>query len=56
MEDLTEVITAASFHPQSCNLLMYSSSRGAIRMHDLRENSTADRHCKRDLLNSVDFN
>jgi serine/threonine-protein phosphatase 2A regulatory subunit B len=46
MEDLTEVITAASFHPVSCNLLMYSSSRGTIRMHDLRENSTADRHCK----------
>lgn len=27
MEELTEVITAAEFHPQSCNYLMYSSSK-----------------------------
>eukprot|EP00475_Leptophrys_vorax_P036358 TRINITY_DN6132_c0_g1_i2.p1 TRINITY_DN6132_c0_g1~~TRINITY_DN6132_c0_g1_i2.p1 ORF type:complete len:312 (+),score=77.17 TRINITY_DN6132_c0_g1_i2:495-1430(+) len=43
MEDLTEVITAASFHPTSCNLLMYSSSRGSIRLYDLRDNATAER-------------
>jgi serine/threonine-protein phosphatase 2A regulatory subunit B len=43
MEDLTEVITSASFHPTSCNLLMYSSSRGSIRLYDLRYNATAER-------------
>ncbi|CAI6468486.1 CLL_HP2_G0015740.mRNA.1.CDS.1 [Saccharomyces cerevisiae] len=27
MEELTEVITSAEFHPQECNLFMYSSSK-----------------------------
>ncbi|KVH98928.1 Protein phosphatase 2A, regulatory subunit PR55 [Cynara cardunculus var. scolymus] len=31
MDDLTEVITSAEFHPLHCNLLAYSSSRG---LHD----------------------
>ncbi|CAF1651102.1 unnamed protein product, partial [Adineta ricciae] len=30
MEDLTEVITGAEFHPRECNLFVYSSSRGII--------------------------
>lgn len=46
MEDLTEVITKASFHPTSCNLLVYSSSRGSLRLIDLRENALADRCSK----------
>ena len=29
MEELTEVITAACFHPSECNILVYSSSKGA---------------------------
>ncbi|KAJ7934709.1 WD40-repeat-containing domain protein [Mycena leptocephala] len=37
MEELTEVITTASFHPTQCNLFMYASSKAAIRMGDLRE-------------------
>ena len=36
MEELTEVITAVQFHPQHCNILIYSSSRGAIKVCDTR--------------------
>lgn len=46
MEDLSEVITAAEFHPQHCNYLAYSSSKGTIRLTDLRQNSVCDSHCK----------
>ena len=31
MEELTEVITAAVFHPIKCNEFVYSSSKGSIR-------------------------
>ena len=30
MEELTEVITAAEFHPMQCNVFMYSSSKSNI--------------------------
>ncbi|KAG0455142.1 hypothetical protein HPP92_024434 [Vanilla planifolia] len=33
MEDLTEVITSAEFHPMQCNTLAYSSSKGSIRLY-----------------------
>jgi serine/threonine-protein phosphatase 2A regulatory subunit B len=46
MEELTEVITAAEFHPQSCNYLMYSSSKGTIKLGDLRESALCDQHAK----------
>lgn len=46
MEELTEVITAAEFHPQSCNLFMYSSSKGTIKLADMRENALCDSHSK----------
>lgn len=46
MEELTEVITSAEFHPQSCNLLMYASSKGAIKLADMRENALCDAHAK----------
>lgn len=46
MEELTEVITAAEFHPTSCNLFMYSSSKGTIKLADMRENSLCDSHSK----------
>lgn len=36
MEDLTEVITAAEFHPKHCHLFMHSSSRGVVKLCDLR--------------------
>lgn len=46
MEELTEVITAAEFHPISCNLFMYSSSKGTIKLADMRENALCDSHAK----------
>lgn len=47
MEELTEVITAAEFHPHECNLLVYSSSKGSIRLCDMRAAALCDRHSKR---------
>lgn len=46
LEDLTEVITSARFHPISCNLLMYSSSRGGIQLADMRDAALCDQHTK----------
>ncbi|KAI7727617.1 hypothetical protein M8C21_021188 [Ambrosia artemisiifolia] len=43
MEDLTEVITSAEFHLLHCNLLAYSSSRGFIRLVDMRQSALCDR-------------
>lgn len=42
MDDLTEVITSAEFHPRHCNLLAYSSSRGFIRLVDMRQSAICD--------------
>lgn len=46
MEELTEVITSAEFHPLQCNLFMYSSSKGTIKLSDMRSNSLCDSHAK----------
>ena len=46
MEELTEVITAAEFHPQHCNLFMYSSSKSNIKLADMRDSALCDRHAK----------
>ncbi|KAJ7517847.1 hypothetical protein O6H91_21G042300 [Diphasiastrum complanatum] len=46
MEDLIEVITSAEFHPFHCNLLAYSSSKGTIRLVDLRQSALCDSHSK----------
>lgn len=46
MEELTEVITSAEFHPNHCNLFMYSSSKGTIKLSDMRSNSLCDSHSK----------
>ncbi|CAI9766124.1 unnamed protein product [Fraxinus pennsylvanica] len=46
MEDLTEVITSAEFHPTHCNTLAYSSSKGSIRLIDLRQSALCDLHSK----------
>jgi serine/threonine-protein phosphatase 2A regulatory subunit B len=47
LEDLTEVITAAEFHPSHCSTLVYSSSRGTIKLADLRASALCDKHAKR---------
>ncbi|XP_072898767.1 serine/threonine-protein phosphatase 2A 55 kDa regulatory subunit B gamma isoform isoform X4 [Hemitrygon akajei] len=46
MEELTEVITAAEFHPHHCNLLVYSSSKGTLRLCDMRTAALCDKHAK----------
>ncbi|KAL7309666.1 protein phosphatase 2A regulatory subunit cdc55, variant 2 [Mucor circinelloides] len=46
MEELTEVITAAEFHPDQCNLFMYSSSKGTIKLADMREAALCDQNAK----------
>nr|CAD1838339.1 unnamed protein product [Ananas comosus var. bracteatus] len=47
MEDLVEVITSAEFHPSYCNLLAYSSSRGFIRLVDLRQSAVCDQNVRK---------
>jgi len=42
MDDLTEVITSASFHPNQCNLFIYSSSKGTIHLGDMRQAALCD--------------
>ena len=46
MEELQEVITAAEFHPIQCNLFMYSSSKGTIKLSDMRQRALCDNHAK----------
>ncbi|ORY07482.1 protein phosphatase PP2A regulatory subunit B [Basidiobolus meristosporus CBS 931.73] len=46
MEELTEVITASEFHPTHCNMFMYSSSKGTIKLCDMREAALCDRYAK----------
>ncbi|KAH9040461.1 hypothetical protein EDB85DRAFT_2072207 [Lactarius pseudohatsudake] len=46
MEELTEVITAAEFHPTQCNVFMYSSSKSNIKLADMRNSALCDRHAK----------
>lgn len=46
MEELTEVITAAEFHPNQCNTFVYSSSKGTIRLCDMRTSALCDQHAK----------
>ncbi|KAJ8606102.1 hypothetical protein CTAYLR_010566 [Chrysophaeum taylorii] len=36
MEDLAEVITSTTFHPDRCFQLMYASSKGTVNLFDLR--------------------
>lgn len=36
MDDLTEVVTSAEFHPQHCQLFLHSNSRGVVKIADLR--------------------
>jgi serine/threonine-protein phosphatase 2A regulatory subunit B len=46
MEELTEVITATRFHPYNCHEFIYSSSKGTIRLCDMREKALCDQHAK----------
>ena len=53
MEDLAEVITASEFHPTDCSTLVYSSSKGTIRLCDMRDRALCDKHAKRKPLISL---
>lgn len=55
MEELTEVITAAECHPHQCNVFVYSSSKGTIRLCDMRAAALCDRHSKCELLRITHF-
>eukprot|EP00730_Choanoeca_flexa_P014127 TRINITY_DN6061_c0_g1_i2.p1 TRINITY_DN6061_c0_g1~~TRINITY_DN6061_c0_g1_i2.p1 ORF type:complete len:542 (+),score=68.80 TRINITY_DN6061_c0_g1_i2:141-1628(+) len=46
MEELQEVITAAQCHPLDCHVFMYGSSRGSIKLGDMRASALCDRHSK----------
>ena len=46
LEELTEVITAATFHPQHSHIFMFSSSRGSIKIGDMREAALCDHHTR----------
>jgi len=41
-----QVITSAEFHPQQCNVFAYSSSKGCIRLADMRNSALCDKHAK----------
>lgn len=62
MEDLTEVITSAEFHPLHCHLFGYSSSRGSVKVCDLRAGALCDSAAslrqarKFDLCNKHNYN
>jgi len=46
MENLTEVITAAENHPTNCHQFVYSSSKGTVRLCDMRQSALCDSHAK----------
>lgn len=46
MEELTEVITSAEFHPHHCHIFIYSSSKGTIKLADMRQSALCDSSAK----------
>lgn len=46
MEDLTEVITCAEFHSSAPHIFVYGSSKGLIRLADMRASALCDQHAK----------
>ncbi len=43
---MRQVITSADFHPESCSIFAFSSSKGCIRLADMRESALCDGHSK----------
>lgn len=41
-----QVITCAEFHPNMCHSFAYSTSKGCIKLGDLRASALCDRHTK----------
>jgi len=46
MDELTEVITCSDLHPNSCNVLIYATSKGTIRMADMRDSALCTKYAK----------
>lgn len=46
LEELTEVVTAAEFHPEQCSIFIYSTSKGGIRLADMRAAALCDKQAK----------
>jgi serine/threonine-protein phosphatase 2A regulatory subunit B len=46
MEELTEVTTAAEFHPHQCKVFVYSSSKGTIGLCGMCSSALCDRHAE----------
>lgn len=49
IDDLTEVITCAKFHPSFCNVMGFSTSKGAVKIADLRDSAIIDGKAVRSL-------
>ena len=43
LTDVDELITVARFHPKDCSVLMHGSSKGVIRLADMRARALIDR-------------
>lgn len=41
-----QVITVADFHPQQCHTFAFATSKGCIRLADLRASALVDNTCK----------
>jgi len=46
MQDLTEVITCADYHPSACHQFLYATSKGTVRLGDTREHAILDHYTK----------
>eukprot|EP00768_Dysnectes_brevis_P003548 gnl/Dysnectes_brevis/2527_a3036_1661.p1 GENE.gnl/Dysnectes_brevis/2527_a3036_1661~~gnl/Dysnectes_brevis/2527_a3036_1661.p1 ORF type:complete len:461 (+),score=101.21 gnl/Dysnectes_brevis/2527_a3036_1661:36-1418(+) len=46
MTDLCEVLTAANHHPSNSSMFAYATSKGVLRIGDLRSRALCDRHSK----------
>jgi serine/threonine-protein phosphatase 2A regulatory subunit B len=55
MAELTEVITAADFHPWHCNIMMYSTSRGAVKLGDMRQAALCDSYSQGEGTDALDL-
>ena len=43
---MLQVITGADFHPSHCNLFAFSSSKGSIRVADMRSSALCDKSAR----------
>jgi len=43
LEEISEVITSSKFHPTSNNLFLYSTSKGVVKVGDLRKSSQCEK-------------